>query len=172
MYGNISITELFSRLHFLENHTRCQSDELAKKQQKIDEQTEEIKVLKEELNRLTEFLKLAGKKIYGSSTERMSEDYGQLSFYEDDEEQIVSSAQTKVSTYTRKKRCTLEEKMKNSPKTVVFHKLTDEEKYAGNEVYKGTLKITLKLQQYEEKNYGYEIESVKRRATCSNKKSV
>ena len=43
MYGNISITELFSRLHFLENHTRCQSDELAKKQQKIDEQTEEIK---------------------------------------------------------------------------------------------------------------------------------
>ena len=90
MYGNISITELFSRLHFLENHTRCQSDELAKKQQKIDEQTEEIKVLKEELNRLTEFLKLAGKKIYGSSTERMSEDYGQLSFYEDDEEQTVS----------------------------------------------------------------------------------
>lgn len=128
MYGNISITELFSRLHFLENHTRCQSDELAKKQQKIDEQTEEIKVLKEELNRLTEFLKLAGKKIYGSSTERMSEDYGQLSFYEDDEEQIVSSAQTKVSTYTRKKRCTLKEKLKNIPKTVVFHKLTDEEK--------------------------------------------
>ena len=34
----------------------------------------------------------------------------------------------KVSTYTLKKRCTLKEKLKNIPKTVVFHKLTDEEK--------------------------------------------
>lgn len=85
LYESMSNIELYSRLHFLENHTRYQSDELAKKQQKIDSQAEEIKELKTELNRITEFLKLAGKKIYGSSTERISEDYGQLSFFTDSE---------------------------------------------------------------------------------------
>lgn len=129
MYGNISIAELSSRLHFLENHTKYQAAELEKKQQKIDEQTTEIKELKEELNRLTEFLKLAGKKIYGSSTERMSEDYGQLClFEEDEEEQTECIAETNVNSHTRKKRCTLEEKLKNIPKTIIVHKLTEEEK--------------------------------------------
>jgi len=43
MYGNISITELFSRLHFSENHTEYQAAELEKKQQKIDELSEEVR---------------------------------------------------------------------------------------------------------------------------------
>ena len=129
MYGNISAIELSSRLHFLENHTKYQAAELEKKQQKIDEQAEEIKALKEELNRITEFLKLAGKKIYGSSTERMSEDYGQLClFEEDEEEQTERIAETNVNSHTRKKRCTLEEKLKNIPKTVIIHELSEEEK--------------------------------------------
>ena len=130
LYEGMSNIDLYSRLHFLENHTRYQSDELAKKQQKIDSQAEEIKELKTELNRITEFLKLAGKKIYGSSTERISEDYGQLSFFTDSETEAdpVKTAPIKVNSHTRKRRCALEEKLKNVPKTVILHELTEEEK--------------------------------------------
>lgn len=126
----MSNIELYSRLHFLENHTRYQSDELAKKKQKIDSQTEEIKELKSELNRITEFLKLAGKKIYCSSTERISDDYGQLSFFADSETEAepVKTAPIKVNSHTRKRRCTLEDKLKNMPKTVILHELSEEEK--------------------------------------------
>ena len=130
LYEDMSDIELYSRLHFLENHTRYQSDELAKKQLKIDEQAEEIKELKTELNRITEFLKHAGKKIYGSSTEKLSEDYGQLSFFTDSEAEAepVKAAPIKVNSHTRKRRCTLKEKLKNVPKTVILHELTEEEK--------------------------------------------
>lgn len=129
MYENMSNIELYSRLHFLENHTRYQADELAKKQQKIDEQAEEIKELKTELNRITEFLKLAGKKIYGSSTEKLCEDYGQLSFFEEETEEVsVEYPKTKVTSHERRKHRTFDEKLKNAPKTVIVHELTEEEK--------------------------------------------
>ena len=121
MYENMSNIELYSRLHFLENHTRYQADELAKKQHKIDEQAEEIKELKTELNRITEFLKLAGKKIYGSSTEKLCEDYGQLSFFEEEkaEENIPEEHhKTRVTSHERRKHRTFDEKLKNAPKTV------------------------------------------------------
>ena len=125
----MSNIELYSRLHFLENHTRYQADELAKKQHKIDEQAEEIKELKTELNRITEFLKLAGKKIYGSSTEKICEDYGQLSFFEEETEEVsVEYPKTKVTSHERRKHRTFDEKLKNAPKTVIIHELTEEEK--------------------------------------------
>lgn len=131
MYENMSNIELYSRLHFLENHTRYQADELAKKQHKIDEQAEEIKELKTELNRITEFLKLAGKKIYGSSTEKICEDYGQLSFFEEEKtaDNIPKEcSKTKVTSHERRKHRTFDEKLKNAPKTVIIHELTEEEK--------------------------------------------
>lgn len=131
MYENMSNIELYSCLHFLENHTRYQADELAKKQQKIDEQAEEIKVLKTELNRITKFLKLAGKKIYGSSTEKLCEDYGQLSFWEEEKTEDNTPEEyhkTKVNSHERRKHRTFDEKLKNAPKTVIVHELTEEEK--------------------------------------------
>lgn len=74
LYEGMSNIELYSRLHFLENHTRYRSDEPAKKQQKTDSQAEEIKELKSELNRITEFLKPAESVIKNIASAANGED--------------------------------------------------------------------------------------------------
>lgn len=131
MYTEISETELYARLHFYENHTQYLNSELEKSNRKSAEQAEEIKELKNELNRITDFLRLAGKKIYGSSTEKICEAYGQLSFFDDAEEnesEAVPVAPKKVKSYTRKEKRSYDEMLRDMPRKIVVHSLSEEEK--------------------------------------------
>ncbi len=92
--------------------------------------------MKEEINRLTEFLKLAGKKMYGSSTERLSEDYDQLCLFEEEAEEQPVTVETNVNSHKRKKRCTLEEKLKIFLKQLLFTSLWMKKKSVRNAVKK------------------------------------
>ena len=86
MSKNLSYNETCARLHFYENHTKYLAEELDSEKKKSETMAAEIKELKNELNRITDLLKLAVKNMYGKSTEKICVDHcDQLSFFSDDE---------------------------------------------------------------------------------------
>lgn len=92
MYENLSHTEMSARLHHSEKHIKYLSAELTNAEAEINE-------LKNELNRVNELLRLAVKKTYASSSERI-ENCGQLTFFEENEEN-PAPIKREVKSYLR-----------------------------------------------------------------------
>ena len=95
MAKKLSYTEACARLHFYENQTSYLAEKLDSEQKKSEKMAAEIKELKNELNRITDLLKLAVKNMYGKSTEKICENYGQLSFFGDDEIKEIQLSEPK-----------------------------------------------------------------------------
>ena len=88
MFENLSYTEMSARLHYSEKHIKYLSAELTNAEAEINE-------LKNELNRVNELLRLAVMKTYASSSERI-ENCGQLSFFEENEENHSHKARGQI----------------------------------------------------------------------------
>lgn len=81
MSENLSYTEMSARLHYSEKHIKYLTAELTNAAAEINE-------LKNELNRVNELLRLAVKKAYAPSSERI-ENCGQLTLFEEKEEKPI-----------------------------------------------------------------------------------
>lgn len=73
MFENMSYTEMSAHLHYSEKHIKYLSAELTNAEAEINE-------LKNKLNRVNKLLRLAIKKTYASSNERI-ENCGQRTFF-------------------------------------------------------------------------------------------
>ncbi|MBD5103525.1 MAG: hypothetical protein HDT47_01525 [Ruminococcaceae bacterium] len=119
MFENLSYTEMSARLHYSEKHIKYLSAELTNAEAEINE-------LKNELNRVNELLRLAVMKTYASSSERI-ENCGQLSFFEENEENPVPIKQ-EVRLYLRAPKRSYKEIYKNLPVEIKEYDISDVEK--------------------------------------------
>lgn len=119
MYENLSHTEMSARLHYSEKHIKYLSAELTNAEAEINE-------LKNELNRVNELLRLAVKKTYASSSERI-ENCGQLTFFEENEEN-PAPIKREVKSYLRASKRSYEEIYKNLPVEIKEYDISDAEK--------------------------------------------
>ena len=119
----LSYIEVSARLHFYENHSIKLTEQLEKADEKIKELTNE-------LNRVTELLKLAGKKMYGSSTEKICDDYDQFSFFDDEYECEITepAVPDTVKTYQRTPKRSFEEIYSSAPSDVIVYDVPEDER--------------------------------------------
>lgn len=125
MNENMSHIELCARLHFLENHTRYLASELVTEKEKSYEKSVEINELKNEVSRLSELIKLATNKIYGASTEKICEDYDQLSLFGADFEEEILQEKVPVAPHKRAPKRTMAEMYSKLPATEIVYELED-----------------------------------------------
>lgn len=119
MSENLSYTEITARLHYSEKHIKYLTAELTNA-------AAEIKELKNELNRVNELLRLAVKKAYAPSSERI-EDCGQLTLFEEKEEKPIP-IKREVKAYLRAPKRSYEEIYKNLPVEIKEYDISDAEK--------------------------------------------
>ena len=77
MYNNSTIIELEAQISALKKQLKNIAEESRKKEEKL---TSRIKTLETENGNLMELLKLSKKKMFGSSAEKIANEYGQISF--------------------------------------------------------------------------------------------
>ena len=119
MSENLSYTEISARLHYSEKHIEYLSAELMNAAAEINE-------LKNELNRVNELLRLAVKKTYAPSSERI-EDCGQLTLFEKEKEKPVT-VKREVKAYLRNPKRSYKEIYKNLPIEIKEYDLSESEK--------------------------------------------
>lgn len=97
---------LKKQVKYLGNQTEKAEKKYEKAQSEIKNLTLQVKELNANYNWILEQLKLSKKKIYGSSAEKIAEDYGQLNLFNEAEmERQPLSVEPKIEeiTYKRKK---------------------------------------------------------------------
>ena len=131
MAKKLSYTEACARLHFYENQTSYLVEKLDLEQKKSETMASEIKELKNELNRITDLLRIAAKNMYGKSTEKICIDYcDQLSFFGDDEIkeiQLPEPEKTAVNSHTRAGKRSHEEMYGNLPVDVIEYDIDEKD---------------------------------------------
>lgn len=118
----------------------AQNSALKKQVKTLAEKNERLEIRNKELdanyNWILEQLKLSKKKIYGSSAEKIAEDYGQLNLFNEAElERAPLKAEPELEeiTYKRKKarKKTYSEKYGSLPVEEIIYDIPDEEKVCG-----------------------------------------
>ena len=84
MNNGRTIIELEAQISALKRQLKNIAEESKKKEEKLNSQ---IKTLKAENNNLMELLKLSKKKMFGSSAEKVAQAYGQISFFNEAEQE-------------------------------------------------------------------------------------
>ena len=107
MNNQRTIIELEAQISALKKQLKNIAQESKKKEEKL---TSEINILKEENNNLMNLLKLSKKKMFGASAEKVAQAYGQISlFNEAEQERTVLTPEPKIEEvvipeHTRKKK--------------------------------------------------------------------
>ena len=131
MAKELTYTEACARLHFYENQASYLAEKLDSEQKKSETMAAEIKELKNELNRITNLLRIAVKNMYGKSTEKICIDYcDQLSFFGDDEIkeiQLPEPEKTTVNSHTRAGKRSHDEMYGNLPADVIEYDIDEKD---------------------------------------------
>ena len=94
MNNQRTIIELEAQISALKKQLKNIAQESKKKEEKL---TSEINILKEENNNLMNLLKLSKKKMFGASAEKVAQAYGQISlFNEAEQERTVLTPEPKI----------------------------------------------------------------------------
>ena len=107
MDNSRTIIELEAQISALKKQLKNVAEESKKKEEKL---TSQINTLKAENNNLMELLKLSKKKMFGSSAEKIAESYGQISFFNEAEQERIlltpepSIEEVVIPKHTRKKK--------------------------------------------------------------------
>ena len=126
-----TIIELEAQISALRKQLKNIAEESKKKEEKL---TSQIKTLKAENNNLMELLKLSKKKLFGSSAEKVAEEYGQISlFNEAEKERTVLTPEPRIEEiiipkHTRKKKRSYDEIYKDLPVEEVIYDIPEEDK--------------------------------------------
>lgn len=131
MNNQPTIIELEAQISALKKQLKNIAEESKKKEEKLVLQ---IKTLTAENNNLIELLKLSKKKMFGASAEKIAHEYGQVSFFnEAEQERTVLEPEPKldeivIPKHTRRKKRKFEEIYKDLPVEEVIYDIPDEEK--------------------------------------------
>lgn len=127
MPDNLTYDELIAQVSALQKQIKYLSDNT----QKL---TTEVKELKELNKWYLEQLKLSKKKIFGASAEKISEEYGQLNFFNEAEAErteLLAEPEIEevvIEKHTRKKKSSYSEKYKNLPVEEVIYDVDPQDK--------------------------------------------
>ena len=131
MDNNKTIIELEAQISALKKQLKNVAEESKKKEEKLNSQ---IKTLKAENNNLMELLKLSKKKMFGSSAEKVAQAYGQISFFnEAEQERTLLTPEPKIEEivipkHTRKKKRSYAEIYKDLPVEEIIYDIPEEKK--------------------------------------------
>lgn len=131
MNNQRTIIELEAQISALKKQLKNIAQESKKKEEKL---TSEINILKEENNNLMNLLKLSKKKMFGASAEKVAQAYGQISlFNEAEQERTVLTPEPKIEEvvipeHTRKKKRSYDEIYKDLPVEEVVYDIPEEAK--------------------------------------------
>ena len=131
MNNQRTIIELEAQISALKKQLKNIAQESKKKEEKL---TSEINILKEENNNLMNLLKLSKKKMFGASAEKVAQAYGQISlFNEAEQERTVLTPEPKIEEviipkHTRKKKRSYDEIYKYLPVEEVVYDIPEESK--------------------------------------------
>jgi len=122
-----TIIELEAQISALKKQLKNVAEDNAKKDS-------QIKTLKAENNNLMELLKLSKKKMFGSSAEKVAQAYGQISFFnEAEQERTLLTPEPEIEEmvipkHTRKKKRSYNEIYKDLPVEEVIYDIPEEQK--------------------------------------------
>ena len=131
MNNGRTIIELEAQISALKRQLKNIAEESKKMEEKLNSQ---IKTLKAENNNLMELLKLSKKKMFGSSAEKVAQAYGQISFFnEAEQERTPLTPEPKIEEiviprHTRKKKRSYDEIYKDLPVEEVIYDISEEDK--------------------------------------------
>ena len=131
MDNNSTIIELEAQISALKKQLKNIAEESRKKEEKL---TSRIKTLETENGNLMELLKLSKKKMFGSSAEKIANEYGQISFFnEAEKERTVLTPEPEIEEvvipkHTRKKKRSYDEIYKDLPVEEVIYDITEKDK--------------------------------------------
>ena len=127
MDNSRTIIELEAQISALKKQLK----NVAEEKEKLNLQ---VKTLKSENNNLMELLKLSKKKMFGASAEKVAQAYGQISFFnEAEQERTLLTPEPKIEEivipkHTRKKKRSYEEIYKDLPVEEVIYDIPEEDK--------------------------------------------
>ena len=131
MDNSRTIIELEAQISALKKQLKNVAEESKKKEEKL---TSQINTLKAENNNLMELLKLSKKKMFGSSAEKIAESYGQISFFNEAEQERIlltpepSIEEVVIPKHTRKKKRSYNEIYKDLPVEEVIYDIPEKDK--------------------------------------------
>ena len=131
MDNSRTIIELEAQISALKKQLKNVAEESKKKEEKL---TSQINTLKAENNNLMELLKLSKKKMFGSSAEKIAESYGQISFFNEAEQERTlltpepSIEEVVIPKHTRKKKRSYNEIYKDLPVEEVIYDIPEKDK--------------------------------------------
>ena len=131
MDNNRTITELEAQISALKKQLKNIAEEGKKKEEKL---TAQINTLKAENSNLMNLLKLSKKKMFGSSAEKIAESYGQISFFNEAEQErtLLTSEpaieEIVIPKHTRKKKRSYNEIYKDLPVEEVIYDIPEKDK--------------------------------------------
>jgi len=131
MSNKMSIIEMEAKISALEKQLKYVAQESITREEKLNST---IKELKNENKYLYELLKLSKKKMFGTSGEQVAQSYGQISlFNEAEEEKAVLEPEPQIEEviipkHTRKKKRSYDEIYKDLPVEEVIYDIPEEDK--------------------------------------------
>ena len=131
MNNQKTIIELEAQISALKKQLKNIAQESKKKEEKL---TSQINELKEENNNLMNLLKLSKKKMYGASAEKVAQAYGQISLFNEAEQErtvLIPEPQIEevvIPEHTRKKKRNYDEIYKDLPVEEVVYDIPEEAK--------------------------------------------